>query len=70
MKPGTLLLSLLASLVLHATAADPWIIDPHTHFKGEEQIALEGKKGKRHPKDSLGQVVVPEDYRALADRLE
>ena len=71
MKSGNLLLSLLASLALQAiAAADPCIIDPHTNFKGEEQIALESKTGKRRPKDSLGQVVVPEDYRDLADRLE
>lgn len=70
MKSRNLLLFFLASVALQAiAAADPWIIDPHTHFKGEEQIALESKKGKRHPKDSLGQVVVPEDYRELADRL-
>ncbi|MDA7902334.1 sulfatase-like hydrolase/transferase [Mariniblastus sp.] len=46
-----------------------WIIDTHTHFKGEEQIAVESKIKKRNPKDTLGQVVRPEDYKALADRL-
>ena len=70
MRPRTFLFALLGSLALPAMAADPWIIDPHTHFKGEEQIALEGKKGPRDPRNSLGQVVVPEDYRDLADRLE
>lgn len=52
-----------------ALAEKPWIIDPHTHFKGEAQIEHESKKTKRHPKDTLGMVVKPEDYRALADRL-
>jgi predicted TIM-barrel fold metal-dependent hydrolase len=47
----------------------PWIIDPHTHFKGREQIALEGQVTKRNPKDTLGHVVLPSDYRAVADRL-
>ena len=47
----------------------PWIIDTHTHFKGEEQVAFESKAKKRHPKDTLGQVVEAEDYRELADRL-
>ncbi|MEM9480650.1 MAG: amidohydrolase family protein [Verrucomicrobiota bacterium] len=71
MKSFTLVLNiLLGPLTFHTYAADPWIIDPHTHFKGEEQIALESIKGKPHPKNSLGHVVVPEDYRKLADRLE
>ena len=72
MKRGLLLahfLSFLALWASPATAEKPWIIDPHTHFKGEAQIALQAKGQKRHPKDTLGQVVVPEDYRALADRL-
>jgi len=47
----------------------PWIIDPHTHFKGPDQIAWEAKATKWHPKNTLGQVVTPKDYRALADRL-
>ena len=70
MKRKTLITSLLVSLAVHAAAADPWIIDPHTHFKGEEQIAYEGKTREWHPDNSLGHVVVPEDYRELADRLE
>lgn len=52
-----------------AGAEKPWIIDPHTHFKGEAQIAHESQTKKRHAKDTLGMVVKPEDYRALADRL-
>ena len=61
----------LSLLVVQATtwAEKPWIIDPHTHFKGEAQIAYESKGKKRHPKDTLGMVVKPADYRALADRL-
>lgn len=47
----------------------PWIIDTHTHFKGAEQIAVEAKARKRHPQDTLGHVIRPEDYRAVADRL-
>lgn len=54
---------------VHCRAESPWIIDPHTHFKGEEQIAFESKQQKRDPRNSLGQVVVPEDYRSTADRL-
>ena len=50
-------------------AEKPWIIDPHTHFKGKDQIAYESKLQKRDPRNSLGKVVVPEDYRALANRL-
>lgn len=62
--------ALIAVPIIGTQAAEPWIIDPHTHFKGEAQIAHENKSIKRNPKDSLGQVVTPEDYRALADRLE
>jgi predicted TIM-barrel fold metal-dependent hydrolase/arylsulfatase A-like enzyme len=46
----------------------PWIIDTHTHFKGNAQIALESNKSNWHPKNTLGHVVKPEDYRAVADR--
>ena len=48
----------------------PWIIDTHTHFKGAEQIAVEANTRNRHPKDTLGHVVHPEDYRTVADRLD
>ncbi len=58
------------AFLMPAYAEEPWIIDPHTHFKGEEQIALESKSVKRNPNDTLGKVVKPEDYRAIADRLE
>lgn len=47
----------------------PWIIDTHTHFKGPEQIKVESLTTKRNPKNTLGQVIVPEDYRELANRL-
>ncbi|MEL6107936.1 MAG: amidohydrolase family protein [Planctomycetota bacterium] len=50
-------------------ADEPWIIDPHTHFKGAEQVKLERATQTPHPKNTLAQVVVPEDYRELADRL-
>ncbi|MEM7146205.1 MAG: amidohydrolase family protein [Verrucomicrobiota bacterium] len=67
----SLVVAFLLTLTVAGThAADPWIIDPHTHFKGEAQIAAENKGTTRNPKDSLGQLVTPEDYRALADRLE
>ena len=52
------------------SAKKPWIIDPHTHFKGEAQVAFEATKTQWHPNNSLGKVIVPEDYRATADRLE
>ncbi len=52
-----------------AQADEPWIIDPHTHFKGAEQIAFESAAITRDPRDSLGHVVTPDDYRAIADRL-
>ncbi len=70
MNPKLFIVSLLASLTFYAAAADPWIIDPHTHFKGEEQIEYESKTRERHPQNSLGHVITPEDYRDLADRLE
>ena len=50
-------------------AEEPWIIDPHTHFKSDAQVAHESKTNKRHPKDTLGMAMTPEDYRSLADRL-
>ncbi|MFT7642326.1 MAG: L-fuconolactonase [Pirellulaceae bacterium] len=50
-------------------AKGAWIIDPHTHFKGAEQIEVEAKTNKRRAEDTLGQVVTPEEYRALAKRL-
>lgn len=72
-KPvATILLCVLASLTLPSSIAKgekPWIIDPHTHFKGAAQIKLEAKTNKRRPEDTLGQVVTPKNYRALADRL-
>ena len=52
-----------------AFAQKPWIIDPHTHFKGEEQIAYEALTKEWHPDNSLGKVIKPEDYRLVADRL-
>ncbi len=70
MKTNTVIIVILASFMLRLAAADPWIIDPHTHFKGKEQIALEQKTVKRDPKNSLGHVIVPGDYRKIADRLE
>lgn len=61
---------LLTNAVSWATEKSaPWIIDPHTHFKGEAQIAHDTKGKKIHPKNTLTQVVYPEDYRATADRL-
>ena len=45
-----------------------WIIDTHTHFKGADQIAAESETQKRNPKNTLGRVIEPEDYRALAER--
>ncbi|MEM9645359.1 MAG: amidohydrolase family protein, partial [Planctomycetota bacterium] len=78
MKNRTIL-HLIAFLVLSvacqfaAVADEPqdklWIIDPHTHFKGPEQIAEESKTTKYHPDNTLGHVVTPEDYRPVADRL-
>ena len=65
------LLSLcLLSLTTFASAGDPWIIDPHTHFKGSDQVASEKGRQDPNPKNTLAQVVVPEDYRELADRLD
>lgn len=53
-----------------AHADMPWIIDPHTHFKGAEQVERERGNQNPHRKNTLAQVVVPEDYRSLADRLQ
>lgn len=55
---------------LNEGASRPWIIDTHTHFKGAEQVAIESRNRKRHPKDTLGHVVTPEDYRVVADRTD
>lgn len=52
-----------------ASAEEPWIIDTHTHFKGPEQIELENRTTNRHPQNTLGHVVRPEDYQKVADRL-
>ncbi|MEM6915135.1 MAG: amidohydrolase family protein [Verrucomicrobiota bacterium] len=64
----TLLLGFLWSDM--AVAEEPWIIDPHTHFKGEAQIEAELEGKTPDPRNSLSRVVKPEDYRALADRLQ
>jgi L-fuconolactonase len=65
------LLSFTAVVVLSkaASAVEPLIIDTHTHFKGAEQIAVESKLVRRHPQDTLGKVITPADYRAVANRL-
>ena len=62
----------IALLAYHSVAfgAKPWIIDPHTHFKGATQIEYERERVQRVPQDSLGRVVTAEDYRAVAERLE
>jgi len=60
---------LLIGMTDTVSAKKPWIIDPHTHFKGEAQIAYEATKTQWHPMNSLGKVIEPEDYRAIADRL-
>ncbi|MGB7344170.1 MAG: sulfatase-like hydrolase/transferase [Pirellulaceae bacterium] len=46
----------------------PWIIDTHTHFKSAAQIKLESKTSNWEPKNTLGHVVLPEDYRDVANR--
>ena len=49
---------------------DSYIIDTHTHFKGEEQIRRQIERGqKKDPKNTLTQVVTPDNYRELANRL-
>ncbi|MEO2008775.1 MAG: amidohydrolase family protein [Pirellulaceae bacterium] len=53
-----------------ALAEEPWILDTHTHFKGSAQVALESKANQRHADDTLGHVVLPRDYRVVADRLQ
>ncbi len=65
----TVAIAFLASYSV-ARAGKPWIIDPHTHFKGVTQIEHERQHIQRVPEDSLGRVVTAEDYRAVADRLE
>ena len=50
-------------------AEEAFFIDPDTHFKGSELIEEERGKKEFHPKNTLGMVVTPEDYRALAKRL-
>ncbi len=51
-------------------AKKPWIIDPHTHFKGEAQVADEATRNQWHAQNSLGKVIKPADYRPVADRLQ
>ena len=63
------LLCLLTALFSVLCAEEPWIIDPHTHFKGEAQIAMESIAVKRDPRNTLGMVLKPEDYRDVAKRL-
>ena len=60
----------LISIAISVSASDPYIIDTHTHFKGEEQIKRQVERGQRkNPKNTLTQVVTPDDYRQLANRL-
>ncbi|MCC9643079.1 amidohydrolase family protein [Rhodopirellula sp. JC740] len=59
----------VAQQLVREPAKKRWIIDPHTHFKGAEQIEWEARTTKRHPKNTLGHVITPEDYRSVADRL-
>ncbi len=64
------LVALMAFVDSWAAGAEaPWIIDTHTHFKSRAQIAHEAETTKRDPRNTLGHVVAPEDYRELADRL-
>ncbi len=65
--PGVLVFLFVAN---PSFAKRPWIIDPHTHFKGEQQVAYEATKTQWHPQNSLGKVIKPEDYRSVADRLQ
>ena len=60
----------LISIAISVSAGDPYIIDTHTHFKGEEQIKRQIERGqKKDPKNTLTQVVTPDNYHELADRL-
>ncbi len=65
------LLPLIAGLITTTAQADDlYIIDTHTHFKGKEQIKRQIERGQKvDPKNTLTQMVTPEDYRELADRL-
>ncbi|TWU05073.1 amidohydrolase family protein [Stieleria varia] len=50
-------------------ADSPWIIDTHTHFKGTEQVLAEHAARSFDPRNTLGQVFVPNDYAPIAERL-
>ncbi|MEM9280393.1 MAG: amidohydrolase family protein [Verrucomicrobiota bacterium] len=64
-------LILLTSLHALGSASDLYIIDTHTHFKGPQQIERQVERGQPiNPTNTLTQVVTPEDYRELADRLK
>ena len=64
------ILVLLTILCTTGNAGDLYIIDTHTHFKGEEQIKRQIERGqKKDSKNTLTQVVTAVDYRELADRL-
>mgnify|MGYP005714838555 CR=1 FL=1 len=66
----SLLTLCLLGLVVATSADELYIIDTHTHFKGEAQIKRQVERGqKKDPKNTLTQVVTAEDYRVVADRL-
>ena len=66
----SLLTLCLLGLVVATSADQFYIIDTHTHFKGEAQIKRQVERGQqKDPKNTLTQVVTAEDYRELADRL-
>ena len=70
MKTNWLVILGILILTDASYAGKPWIIDPHTHFKGQQQISYESTKTEWHPQNSLGKVIKPEDYRPVADRLD
>lgn len=67
---STLLCICLFVVPSSAIADQPWIIDTHTHFKGEAQVAYEKRIRNFEPENTLGHVVVPSDYAPVANRLK
>jgi L-fuconolactonase len=65
--PLALLICLGAPPLLAQSNPPVPAIDTHTHFKSEAQIAEEAKTRKWEPQNTLGQVVLPDDYAKVAE---
>ncbi len=64
----SLLVSLFASFGWTQERPNILFIDTHTHFKSAAQIELESRTTTWDPKNTLGHIVLPKDYRDVANR--